>query len=337
MDHHWRKLRVWAAVLALIFTLRVLSGGFFQPASPVWEHPALLSFLLYLQTGRAVRLASSPTAPPAETQGSSPTEPAMTEAQLPVFSSGDLDLVSLTYGCDYRPELEPLLLSPLDWDLRGGTPKVLILHTHATEGYTPVPGQVYSEEEPYRTLDEQYNMLSIGDEVARLLEAGGIGVIHDRTLHDHPSYNDSYGNARATIERHLAENPEICLVLDLHRDAIDGAGDDQLVTVGTVGGQRSAQLMMVVGTDATGNYHPNWQENLALALKLTVQLEQENPGLTRPVSLREHRFNMDLTPGSLIVEVGGAGNTQAEALLAASALASAILSLAAGSQSQDFP
>ena len=128
----------------------------------------------------------------------------------------------------------------------------------------------------------------------------------------------------------LEENPEICMVLEIHRDASDGANGSQLVTAGTVGGQRSSQLMMVVGTDTTGNYHPNWQKNLSLALKLSAVLEQSDPGITRPISLREHRFNMDLTPGSLIVEIGAAGNTHSEAMLAAGALARGVLLLANG-------
>jgi stage II sporulation protein P len=90
--------------------------------------------------------------------------------------------------------------------------------------------------------------------------------------------------------------------------------------------------MMVVGTDASGNHHPNWQKNLALGLKMTALLEQTDPGLTRPVNLRAQRFNMDLTPGSLLIEVGAAGNTHSEALLAAGALGRAILALAQGTR-----
>jgi stage II sporulation protein P len=119
------------------------------------------------------------------------------------------------------------------------------------------------------------------------------------------------------------------MVLDVHRDASDGVGG-QLTTAGTVGGQKSTQLMLVAGTDTAGNFFPGWQQNLALALKLTAQLEQTDPGLTRPVTLREHRFNMDLTPGSLIVEVGAAGDRLEEALLAANAFARAVLALAEG-------
>ena len=172
-------------------------------------------------------------------------------------------------------------------------------------------------------------MLSIGDEIARVLEEGGVGVIHDRTLHDYPDYNNSYNLARDTIEGYLEKYPSIQIVLDIHRDASDSP-DGQLVTSAIAGGQRSAQLMMVVGTDAGGNHHPNWQENLSLALKLTALLEQTNPGISRPIDLRKERFNMDLTAGSLLVEVGAAGNTHSEALIAANALAQSILALQGG-------
>jgi len=120
------------------------------------------------------------------------------------------------------------------------------------------------------------------------------------------------------------------MVLDIHRDAGAGENGYQLSTSATVGGQSSAQVMVVIGTDASGNTHPNWRTNLALALKLTAQLERNHPGVTRPVYLRQERFNMDMTPGSLLVEVGASGDTHEEAILAANALARGILQLARG-------
>lgn len=333
MDHHQRALRMGAAVLICAISLRLLGGGIFQPLTAFLSRPDFLSFLLYLQTGRVVsaQVATSPTKPPVTTvptEPSEPSHPAEPDAAV-VFSPQDLELVEVHYTVDYRPDLSTLLLSPLEWSLKGKTPTVLIVHTHTTESYAGAPEEAYSENGAYRSLDPRYNMIAVGDEIARVLETGGIRVIHDKTLHDYPSYNDSYSNARRTIQKHLAENPEICMVLDIHRDASDGTGG-QLTTAGTVDGQKSAQLMLVAGTDTAGNFFPGWQENLALALKLTALLEQEDPGLTRPVTLREHRFNMDLTPGSLIVEVGAAGDRLEEALLAANAFARAVLALAEG-------
>jgi stage II sporulation protein P len=332
MDHQRLLMRAGAAVIAFAIILRLIGGGFFAPLGQFLESPGLWSFLVYLQTGRAVRLPPEMEAPPPETTlPDDPTLPSEdTEVFLPVFSPGDMQNIEVMYGCSYRPDLGALLQQKLQWDLTGQGPKVLIIHTHATESYTRSPGESYQEEVAYRTLDEHYNMVSIGDEVARVLEAGGIGVIHDRTYHDHPSYNDAYVNARNAVARYLAQYPSIELVLDIHRDAAGGENGTQLKTHGTVGGQPSSQLMVVVGTDASGNHHPNWQTNLALGLKLTAVLERADPGLTRPISLRSERFNMDLTPGSLLIEIGAAGDTHDEAMLAANALARGILTLARG-------
>ena len=107
-------------------------------------------------------------------------------------------------------------------------------------------------------------------------------------------------------------------------------------TSAIVDGKESARLMMVVGTNAGGMNHPNWEENLALALKLHVVLEKRYPGLCRAISFRKQRFNQDLSPGAMLIELGAAGNTHAEALVAAEALAQGILELARGSATSDF-
>ena len=106
----------------------------------------------------------------------------------------------MIYGCDDRPDLSQLLTSPLSWDLTADAPAVLIVHTHATECYTPAPGEDFVLSGNYRTLDERYNMVSIGAEIARVLTEGGIGVVHDTTAHDYPHYNQAYVNTRKTIQ-----------------------------------------------------------------------------------------------------------------------------------------
>ena len=330
MDHQKYALKLGAAVIAFAIFLR-LFGTAVTITRGIFQDPQILSFAVFLQTGRAVRYPFAATIP---TQPQAPTEapPEVTEPApaLPVFNSSDLETLSLIYGCDYRPDLENLLLTSLNWDLQNGQPAVLIVHTHGTEAYTPTADASYEASGDYRTLDENYNMISIGDEVARVLENNGIGVIHDRSCHDEPSYNGSYLSARKSIEAYLEAYPTIQLVLDIHRDAVTKDNGQQLTTSATVGGQPASQIMLVIGTDASGNHHPNWQQNLSLALKLTAQLEKENPGITRPIYLRSERFNMDLTPGSLLVEVGASGDTHNQAIIAANALANAILSLSRG-------
>lgn len=324
-------LAVGACAVALAIFLRTVSVVGLLPDGG----KSMLSLLVYLQTGRVVRNAD----PETPTNPTVPSAPTLSVPQGPVgltLTAEDAKAVQLHDFVAYNPDIAALLRQPLVWNLTEAQPTVLILHTHATESYTKQPGQIYDESSDYRTFNPSYNMLSIGEELARVLEAGGVHVLHDRTLHDYPSYNGSYDHARKTIQAYLQAFPSICMVIDLHRDALDFDQDPQLTTLATVGGNRSAQLMVVSGSDKNAA-HPRWQENLALGVKLTAVLEKMYPGITRPVQLRPQRFNLDMTPGSLLVEVGANGNTHDEAVTAIRALGAAILAMSQGVNLQNTP
>ena len=323
-------LSISICALALALVLRLVGSVGILPL----QKGDLLSLVVYLQTGRVVRYSSSTDAPTPQETTPPPTKPA---PQIPAgLVLTDASAVKLSDLVGYKPDVESLLRSPLDWDLTGENPTVLILHTHATESYTRQPGEIYEEDSDYRTFNASYNMLSIGEELTRVLTAGGISVLHDRTLHDYPSYSGSYDHARQTIRAYLEAYPTITMVIDLHRDAMDFDTDPQLTTLATIDGQKSAQLMLVAGTDYNVSYS-GWQTNLALGVKLTAVLETMYPGITRPIQLRAQRFNLDMTPGSLLVEVGANGNTHQEALVATRALGAAILTLAHGANLQNTP
>ena len=238
-----------------------------------------------------------------------------------MFTAEDLALVTIDDEPGCNPDAAALLTAPMELVLSGGEPKVLILHTHTTESYTQT-NERYEETSPYRTLDPGHNMLALGKIVAEHLESSGIGVVHDTTFHDYPSYNGSYSHAASAIRAYLEEYPSIELILDLHRDAAD-TPTGQLATRCQIDGERAAQLMFVLGTD-TRLKHPGWEENLSLALKLQVLLEKTHPGICRDLSLSKNRYNQHLGPRTLLVEIGAAGNTLEEAKPAAKALAEAI-------------
>ena len=84
--------------------------------------------------------------------------------------------------------------------------------------------------------------------------------------------------------------------------------------VTTEAGQKVAQVMMVLGTDASGADHPRWKDNLAFALRLQKNLIRGYTSLARPTVLRRGRYNQHLSPGAILVEVGGHGNTLSEAI-----------------------
>lgn len=329
MDIERKSLRIGAAVIGCAVLLRLLSGSFVGNAAQLLGQPSLASWILFFETGRVIRPAPNQDATiPPETQPeiSIPTDPESPEIALPVFSPTDADLVSLHNYCGYSVDIPAMLQQPLQWDLTGDEPTVLILHTHATESYK----DQYSETASYRTQDINYNVVSVGTYLAQLLEEAGISVIHDQRLHDSPSYNGAYTQSRESAQAYLKQYPSIRLVLDLHRDSIeDSSGQQVAYTLSTDRGT-AAKLMLVMGTDAGGLNYPNWKENLSLAVKLQAQLEKNTPGLCRPLSFRSSRYNQDLSPGAVLVEMGSAGNTRQEALRAAELLSKAIVDLAHG-------
>ena len=318
-----RARRVGMAAIALALVLRLYAAGLPERIASFLARPEIAAFLIYLETGRDVRFSSSLEAFSPDFAESAPAVAKAPEIPAVPAFSGEEE-VALYYAVGKDPDISALLARPLEWDLYGTEPTVLILHTHSTESYTKT-GEDYRETSSWRTLDEGYNLLSIGERVARILNEAGIPTVQDRQLYDHPSYNGSYTRARKSIRGFLEEYPTIKLVLDLHRDA-SGEGSAQLRTRAEVDGEASAQLMVVLGTN-----HKAYEENLSLGLKLHALLEGRHPGIMRPLQLRAQRFNQDLSPGALLIEVGAAGNSHPEALRAADALAEAVVALARGS------
>lgn len=324
---HDRVLRTGAAAIALAVVLKIFTSV--PLPTKLFNAQSVSRWVIYLETGRIL----AETVP--ATQATEPT-PTVIEKEPPEeprrlsFSPSDGDLVNIRSSWDCALTPRELVMEPLDWDLTGDEPTVLIYHTHAMESYTPQTGEDYTEEVPFRTADLDYNMVSIGTLLAELLENAGISVLHDTTLHDAASYNGSYASSRETVEKYLVQYPSIRLVLDIHRDAAeDGSGHQVATTAETAQGD-TARLMLVLGSEAGGLYNPNWQENYALAVKLQAVLEQESPGLCRELHLTDQRYNQDLSPGALLIEVGAAGNSHDEALRAMTPLAEAIAALAKG-------
>ena len=319
----WEKwcLRLGAGAVLFALTVRLFCGGAAEAVVETVSQPKVASTLFFLETGRILRTVPEETVP---------EEPELEEAVLPVFSAQDADFVKVKSVCGYDTDLTGWLTEPLSWQLKQDKPTVLIVHSHGTESYKK--NEDYNEYTPYRTRENDYNVVSVGAEIKKALEAGGISVLHDTTRHDDPSYSKAYSNSRKSVKEYLEEYPSIEIVLDIHRDSIENKQGQQVrYTVKTPQGT-SAKLMLVVGTDANGLKHPSWPENMAFGVKLHALLEKNTPGICRPISFRKQRFNQDLSPGALIVEVGSAGNTRQEALLAGKILADAILQLSSGAK-----
>lgn len=264
----------------------------------------------------ATEPAETPSPATPQTQAET-AEPQAEAADAFYFSGDEADAITIAGACSYSVDKRALLQRPSQLDFSQQGPKVLIVHTHSSEAYTPEDGWEYTPSDTLRTADAARSVIRVGDEIAAILNEHGIETLHDTALNDYPSYNGAYARMQTTIERYLAEYPSIQMVIDVHRDAANDETGAPVALTTTAGGASCAQLMLVVGTDEGGLEHPNWQENLANALKLQALLNRAAPGLCRDLDLRTERFNQNLTPGSILCEFGSTGNTLLEAIRSA--------------------
>lgn len=206
-----------------------------------------------------------------------------------------------------------LLESPLSYQPAGNAYKVLLVHTHTTECYFPND----------RSDNPNENMIQIGKEFKKILEQNGIPTLHIETVHDVP-YTTSYKKSLESVTKALKEHPSIEVVIDLHRDAIYGSNGEKLRPVTTINGEDCAQVMLVCGTDEGGLPHPDWSRNLSFGLKIQSRMQNDYPGLARPLDLRRERFNTHTTKNSVIFEIGSNGNSKEEAINGAKLAAQAV-------------
>lgn len=279
--------------------------------------------LTILQSGASIANADqAPQPTPAPTQLPPEANPIEeVQIQSPAASSENISIKNHT---DYSVNVDELVNEKLQFTIDDSGPSVLIVHTHASEAYTPTDKNYYLPTDPDRTEDINYNVVRVGEELANTLKDMGVNVLHDKTIHDYPSYNGSYDNCRKTVDRYLKEYPSIKIVLDVHRDGIVRADNTKLKVCKDIDGKKTAQVMIVTGTDATGLSHPNWRENLKFSMKLQRRVELFYPGLMRPIDLRQERFNQNTTLASIILEMGSSGNTLEEALNAAQCIGRAL-------------
>lgn len=193
-------------------------------------------------------------------------------------------------------------------------PQILIYHTHAQEAY--------ADSNPN---DISTTILGVGEYLSALLRTEyGFTVLHHMEEYDKESRDYAYTYAAKGLEKVLAENPSIEVVIDLHRDAVK----EGTKLVAQADGQQVAQIMFFNGMcytnelgELTGLSNPYLQENLAFSFQMKLAAEEYYPGLTRKNYLKGYRYNMHYMPKSLLVELGAQTNTVEEAMRACKPLA----------------
>ena len=216
-----------------------------------------------------------------------------------------------------RLNIDSLLGKDLSISSDNSKPQILIYHTHSQEGFVDsVPG------------DTSTTIVGVGERLAQLLRKEyGFNVIHHTAVYDlidgELDRNKAYNLAAPDVQSILDANPSIEVVIDLHRDGVDGY---RFVT--DIDGKPTARIMFFNGLSysaETGDidYLPNpyVQDNLAFSFQLQMKAAQYYPGFTRNIYLKSLRFNLHMRPRSLLIESGTQLNTVQEELNAMEPLA----------------
>ena len=233
---------------------------------------------------------------------------------------------SVTYINPSELNASELLGKDLRINLSTGGSKILIYHTHSQETFAD------SDNDPSTSI------VGIGRYLTEILNNKyKIPTMHHEGVYDlingKLDRSEAYEFAKPEVEQILAENPSIEVVIDLHRDGV--ADTTHLVT--EINGKPTAQIMFFNGLsrtrvngDLVGMANPYLQDNLAFSLQMKIAAETKYPGFARRNYLRGYKYNMDLMPRMLLIEVGAQTNTVEEMRNAMEVLADLLNSVLTG-------
>lgn len=188
-------------------------------------------------------------------------------------------------------------------------PQILIYHSHSQETFADSREGV-----------EEDTIVGVGEYLTKILtEQYGYQVIHLKEQFDlaggELDRSSAYDYARGYLEDFLQENPDIQVMIDLHRDGVPE--NRRLVT--EINGKPTAQILFYNGLSYTVNtgaldYLPNpyLEDNLAFSFQLEYQAAQDYPEFYRGIYLAGYRYNLHFRPRSILLEAGAQTNTVQE-------------------------
>lgn len=202
-----------------------------------------------------------------------------------------------------------------------GSKKVLLYFTHNQEAYEPITQAVSGK---VTATHHTENITKFGEKLQTQLIANDVGaeilpVNNAEELNkQNMSFSKSYHSIRPFVQTHLAQ-ANYDLIIDLHRDSI---GRDK--TTAQYEGNGYARVAFVVGLE-----HPNYKQNEEKMLRLKEEMENVVPGITRNVIRKggkgvDGKYNQDIHPNLIVVELGGIENTEEELNRTVAVLAEAV-------------
>lgn len=178
--------------------------------------------------------------------------------------------------------------------------EVYIYSTHETESYSAKYLEIYNIKPTVTMMN--YILKDYLNDL-------GINVIVEEksvtdVLKAHKwSYKYSYEASKEIIENTIKNNNSLKLIIDLHRDSAVLSK-----TKMTIDDTDYARVLFVIGAE-----HEKYEENLKVATKLNELLNKEVPDISRGISQKSGDgvngiYNQDLSPKSVLIEIGGQYN-----------------------------
>ncbi|MFD1736736.1 stage II sporulation protein P [Bacillus salitolerans] len=199
-----------------------------------------------------------------------------------------------------------------------GKEVIFIYFTHNRESFLPYFPKDTTPDEAYHS---EINISLVGERLQHSLRLNGIwSTVFNNdifTILDilNLDFSHSYAISREMVKKEKKSNKSLVLFFDLHRDSLT-----REYTTTSINGNDYAKLLFVIG-----NGHTNYKENLAFANELHELINMKYPGLSKGVMIKDTTqgngvYNQDLSPGSVIIEIGGVENSFEELFRSADVL-----------------
>ena len=180
-------------------------------------------------------------------------------------------------------------------------PIVYIYNSHQLENYDGTDYEIYNITPNVMMasyiLKERFNEMGISSIVEE-------GNITEFLVANNWNHNYSYDASRYFINQAIKDYPTLKYFIDIHRDSVNKKEGTT-----TIDDKNYAKILFVVGLE-----HQNYQLNLDLANNLNKSIASVYPTLSRGVLTKKGVgvngiYNQDISPNTILIEIGGYQNT----------------------------
>lgn len=171
--------------------------------------------------------------------------------------------------------------------------KVALYASHNSESYVPSDGT--------QAKEGRGGILDVANTMAQAFKKRGVDAVLDETSHD-PHDAGSYRRSRETAVQ-LIRQHQPGAIFDVHRDAVPAE-----VYITQINGDNAAKIRLVIG-----RRNQNRQVNEELAQKIKAVADKKYPGLIKDIFYGRGNYNQELSPRSLLIEVGTYSHTKERA------------------------